>query len=122
MYRPVGQEELELIRASGDTAFQPRLPEQPVFYPVLNEDYAAQIARNWNIKFGAQRGYVTRFRVREEYLQRFEVQTVGGSQHQEYWIPAEDLSEFNRNIVGGIESYCRVRDNGSSMKKLWKVH
>lgn len=103
LYRPVGQKELELIRASGDTAFPPRLPEQPIFYPVLNEDYAAQIACNWNTKFGARRGYVTRFRVRVEYLQRFEVHTVGGSQHQEYWIPAEELSEFNHNIVGNIE-------------------
>ncbi len=103
LYRPVGHEELELIRASGDSAFPPRLPEQPIFYPVLNEDYAVQIARDWNTKFGTRRGYVTRFRVGVEYLQRFAVQTVGGSRHQEYWIPADELSEFNRHIFGSIE-------------------
>jgi hypothetical protein len=31
------------------------------------------------------------------------VKTAGGSQYQEYWIPAEDLPLFNRNIVGAIE-------------------
>ncbi len=103
LYRPVGQEELDLIRANGDTEFPPRLPEQPIFYPVLNEDYATQIARDWNTKSGARRGFVTRFRVRADYLQHFDVQTAGGAQHQEYWIPAEDLAEFNRNIVGSIE-------------------
>jgi hypothetical protein len=71
---------------------------------VLNEEYAAQIARDWNAKYNQpRRGYVTRFEVRSEFLERYEIKTVGGSIHQEYWIPAEDLSEFNRNIVGKIE-------------------
>ena len=48
LYRPVGTEELDLIRASGFSAFPPRLPEQPIFYPVLTEEYAVQIARDWN--------------------------------------------------------------------------
>ncbi|HSE21664.1 MAG TPA: hypothetical protein VLB68_08385 [Pyrinomonadaceae bacterium] len=104
LYRPVGTEELELIRASGFTAFPPRLPEQPIFYPVLNEEYTVQIARDWNARHNADRvGYVTRFAVQNEYLKNYEVQTAGGSMHQEYWIPAEDLDEFNRNIVGPIE-------------------
>ncbi len=111
LYRPVGQEELDLIRESGFMAFPPRLPAQPIFYPVLNEDYATQIARDWNAKHNAiKAGYVTRFRVKNEYLQRYEVQTVGGSLHQEYWIPAEDLPEFNRNIVGPIEVIAEYRD------------
>jgi hypothetical protein len=102
LFRPVGARELELIRETGFTAFPPRLPEQPIFYPVLNEEYAAQIARDWNAKqHGA--GYVTSFRVRNDYLSRYEVQTVGGSTHREYWIPAEALAEFNHNIVGPIE-------------------
>jgi len=46
---------------------------------------------------------VTRFQVRTEFLRRYEIKTVGSSIHQEYWIPAEDLLEFNRNIVGVIE-------------------
>ncbi|HKO97430.1 MAG TPA: hypothetical protein VJU86_10580 [Pyrinomonadaceae bacterium] len=104
LFRPVGQKELELIRQSEFTAFPPRLPEQPIFYPVLNEEYATQIARDWNAKHNEDRvGYVTRFRVRSEFLKRYRVQTVGAAVHQEYWIPAEELSEFNRNIVGRIE-------------------
>lgn len=105
LYRPVGSEELALIHASGDKAFPPRLPEQPIFYPVLNEEYATQIARDWNARHNHdRRGYVTRFAVRADYLAHYEVHTVGGSVHQEYWIPAEDLAEFNRNIVGEIET------------------
>ena len=103
LYRPVGQEELDLIKAGGYREFPPRLPEQPIFYPVLNEEYATQIARDWNTRSGQRRGYVTRFTVKTDFLARYEVQTVGGSMHQEYWIPAEDLPEFNLNIVGLIE-------------------
>ena len=103
LYRPVGQEELDLIKAGGYREFPPRLPEQPIFYPVLNEEYATQIARDWNTRSGQRRDYVTRFTVKTDFLARYEVQTVGGSMHQEYWIPAEDLPEFNLNIVGLIE-------------------
>ena len=110
LFRPVGQKELDLIEESGFTAFPPRLPEQPIFYPVLNEEYAAQIARDWNAKHNPDKvGYVTRFRVSSEYLKRYEIQTVGGSIHQEYWIPAEGLAEFNRNIVGKIEVVAEFR-------------
>src|SRR6478609_1388016 len=102
LYRPVGPKELELIRQSGNKAFPPRLPEQPIFYPVLNEEYATKIARDWNVPASGS-GYVTRFAVRADYLSRYEVQTVGSRIHQEYWIPAEELDEFNSNIVGSIE-------------------
>src|SRR3982750_4293909 len=94
LYRPVGKNELALIRESGNTRFPPRLPEQPIFYPVLNEEYAAQIARDWNAPSKGV-GYVMRFRVKAAFPQRYPVQTVGGRVHQEYWIPAEDLAEFN---------------------------
>lgn len=103
IYRPVGQQELDLIRDGGYREFPPRLPHQPIFYPVLNEEYATQIARDWNTKSGSRRGFVTRFQVRAEFLRRYQIKTVGSSIHQEYWIPAEDLPEFNRNIVGLIE-------------------
>jgi hypothetical protein len=105
LYRPVGQKELDLIGASGGTAFPPRLPFQPIFYPVLSEDYAAQIARDWNTRDAASDyvGYVTRFAVNADFLSRYAVQTVGSREHQEYWIPAEELDEFNANIVGRIE-------------------
>jgi hypothetical protein len=102
LYRPVGPKELALIKESGYKAFPPRLPEQPIFYPVLNEEYATKIARDWNVRQSGA-GYVTRFRVNSDYLSRFEVQTVGSRIHQEYWIPAEELDDFNANIVGPIE-------------------
>lgn len=104
LFRPVGKNELELIEESDFTAFPPRLPAQPIFYPVLNEEYANQIARDWNAKFNADKlGYVTKFEVNKEFLDKYETKIVGGKTHEEYWIPAEDLEEFNRNIVGNIE-------------------
>ncbi|MEO6808292.1 MAG: hypothetical protein ABI353_04185 [Isosphaeraceae bacterium] len=111
LFRPVGQKELDLIRASGFRMFPPRLSFQPIFYPVLNEQYASGIARNWNTKDEASGfvGYVTRFQVRTEFLRRYDVQTVGSSVHQEYWVPAEDLPEFNRNLVGPIEVIAEFR-------------
>ena len=78
------------------------MPEQPIFYPVLNEEYAFQIARDWNVKDSGA-GYVTRFRVRKEFVEKYPVQTVGNSTHKELWIPAEDLPGFKDNIVGEIE-------------------
>lgn len=105
LYRPVGQKELDLIAASGFRAFPPRLPHQPIFYPVLNEEYAVQIARDWNTKDAASgyAGYVTRFRVRAEFLATYDVQTVGGRSHHEYWIPAEQLDAFNAALIEPIE-------------------
>ena len=104
LIRPVGQAEMDLIENTGCRAFPPRLPHQPIFYPVLRRSYAEQIARDWNTKDprAGYAGYVTQFRVRAGFLERYSVQTVGSSDHQEYWIPAEDLAEFNENIVGGI--------------------
>jgi len=104
LFRPVGTKELALIEQSGFKAFPPRLPEQPIFYPVLNEEYASKIARDWNAKYNQdKRGYVTKFEVKADYLKNYEVQVAGGEIHEEYWIPAEELEKFNRNIVGIIE-------------------
>jgi len=102
MYRPTGPKELELVAASGWKRWPPRLPEQPIFYPVTNQEYAEQIARDWNApESGA--GFVTRFAVRAEFVARYQRQVVGGSEHTEWWIPAEDLEALNDNIVGRIE-------------------
>ncbi len=110
LYRPTGTKELALIEASDFTAFPPRLPEQPIFYPVTGEAYAAQIARDWNAKYNDDRiGYVTRFEVRRDFLDDYETKIVGGSLHEEYWIPAEDLDRFNQNIVGKIEVIAEFR-------------
>ena len=104
LFRPVGTKELELISQLNFRAFPPRLEIQPIFYPVLNEEYATQIARDWNAKYNADKvGYVTKFEVRKEFLDNYDVKIVGGAVHEEYWIPAEDLEEFNRNIVEKIE-------------------
>lgn len=102
LYRPVGPEELELVRASGFRAFPPRLAEQPIFYPVTTEAYAVQIARDWNAKASGS-GYVTRFEVKASFLARYAEQEAGGSAYREYWIPAEQLPDFNGAIVGEIE-------------------
>jgi hypothetical protein len=102
LYRPVGPVELELIRQSGFRAFPPRLPEQPIFYPVLTEDYAVKIARDWNVPASGA-GYVKRFAVLASYLAAYQPQDAGGVAHREYWIPAEDLPAFNAAVVGEIE-------------------
>jgi hypothetical protein len=102
LFRPVGPKELPLIAASGFRQFPPRLPEQPIFYPVLNEKYARQIARDWNVPASGA-GYVVRFALRRSFADRYPIKTVGASVHQELWIPAPDLSEMNSNIVGTIE-------------------
>ncbi len=102
LFRPVGPKELALLEASGWTAFPPRLPEQPIFYPVTNEEYAAEIARDWNVpSVGA--GYVTKFAVDAEFVARYPRKVVGAKLHEELWVPAQELEEFNRHIVGKIE-------------------
>jgi hypothetical protein len=104
LYRPVGSEELALIEAVQWRGFPPRLPEQPIFYPVTNEAYARQIARDWNARHNDdRRGFVTRFVVRTDFLSAYERRVVGGREHEEYWIPAEDLEAFNAAIDGRIE-------------------
>ncbi len=102
LWRPVGPQELALIEQSGMRAFPPRLPDQPIFYPVLTEEYAARIARDWNVPASGT-GYVTRFQVTRSFIERYQVQEAGGRAHLEYWIPAEDLPAFNAAIVGQIE-------------------
>ena len=103
LYRPVGLQELALIYDSGMKAFPARLPQQPIFYPVLQLEYARQTASDWNAKNGQFAGYVTQFKVEDEYISQFEKHTVGGSQHQELWIPAEEVEEFNQHIIGHIK-------------------
>ena len=104
LYRPVGLKELELIRTSGWKEFPPRLEWQPIFYPVLNETYASQIAREWNTKdeFSGYCGVVTVFDLEKDYFLKYSVQEVGGLIHQELWVPAIELAEFNAHISGGI--------------------
>lgn len=102
LYRPTGPKELELVKQSDYKKWPPRLPEQPIFYPVTNEEYAREIAVKWNVKDSAV-GYVTKFEVKKEFMDRYKIQQVGAAHHQEWWIPAEDLEALNENIVGVIE-------------------
>lgn len=113
MYRPTGAKEIALVRESGYRTWPPRLPGQPIFYPVTNQAYAAQIAAEWNVK---ETGYgcVTRFQVLKSFVDRYPVQKVGGANHTEWWIPAEDLDELNRSIVGLIEVIEEFRRNGGT--------
>ena len=105
LFRPVGKKELELIEQSGFTAFPPRLPEQPIFYPVLMEKYASEIAERWNTKDPNSGfvGYVTRFEVADDFISQYKVEQAGARYHLEYWIPSEDLPALNQHIIGPIE-------------------
>jgi hypothetical protein len=102
LYRPVNKAELELIEQSGWKRFPPRQPQQPIFYPVTNIEYARQITTEWNVPAYGN-GYVTKFDVASDYLSKFNVENVGGAIHNELWVPAEELDEFNAHIVGLIE-------------------
>ena len=102
LFRPVGPKEIELLKGSDFKRWPPRLPEQPIFYPVTNEEYAVEIASRWNVR-DSGRGFVVRFEVKRDFIARYEIHQVGSSRHKEWWIPAEDLEELNDNIVGPIE-------------------
>jgi hypothetical protein len=105
LFRPVGLHELALTWDTGMREFPPRLPHQPIFYPVTNEEYARQIARDWNTKDEKSgfAGFVTAFSVQTDYPPEFEPHIVGSSQHQELWAPSEELTSSNKAIVGRIE-------------------
>jgi hypothetical protein len=104
LFRPVGEAELRMIAAGHFRCFPPRLPHQPIFYPVLDREYATQIARDWNTTDEASgfAGWVTEFEIDEAFAARYPIQTAGARMHRELWIPAEGLDEFNRHIVGEI--------------------
>lgn len=107
----MGQAELDLIAALGWTAFPPRLSHQPIFYPVLNEEYATMIARDWNTRDPASGyvGYVVCFEVAASTADRYPVQTVGGRVCRELWVPADELDAFNKAIVGTIKLIAEYR-------------
>lgn len=102
LYRPVGDVELALVAASGWKTFPPRLPEQPIFYPVTNLAYAREIAQRWNAAEG--RGvHVVRFRVDDAALARWPVRCVGARHHTELWVSAAELGAFHAQMRGTIE-------------------
>lgn len=104
LYRPVGLKELRLIAGAGFRAFPPRLPSQPIFYPVMSIEYAREIAVAWNANDAAAEfvGFVTQFDVDDEFASRYPAKTVGAGRHKELWVPAAELAEFNQNLLGPI--------------------
>lgn len=126
LFRPVGWTEMKLIKESGFKKFPPRLEWQPVFYPVLNLEYAQQIARDWNTNdpFSGYAGYTTRFHVDQQFMSGYPVHNVGATLHDEFWIPAKDMDLFNQHIIGNIEvvdifygdKYGLIQDSGVSVK------
>jgi len=122
LYRPVGLREMELILQTDSKAFPPRLPHQPIFYPVLNFEYAEQIARDWNTKDEKSgfAGFVTQFEVDQAYASQFEIHTVGAGTHRELWIPAEELETFNQHIRGGIQLKAGYYGENFAGQKLFK--
>jgi hypothetical protein len=100
LYRPIGLQELALLWDSGMREFPQRLVQQPIFYPVVNLEYARQIARDWNTPDtnSGFAGFVTQFEVSSTYLSKFALHTAGSAAHQEYWIPARELNTFNKAI------------------------
>lgn len=121
LWRPVGIKELELIEASGWKKYPPRLSWQPIFYPVLNFDYAGQIANDWNTQDpnSGYAGFVTAFEIPTEYFQTFETQNVGGHMHNELWVPAEKLEEFNARIINGISVEAAYYGTGYSGERKY---
>lgn len=104
LYKPMGLFETRLVLESDCKEFPPRLGGQPIFYPVLNECYAIQIALEWNTtedKSGYS-GFVSEFAINSNYFKEFEIKQVGDDLHKELWIPAAMLQEFNSNIENGI--------------------
>lgn len=112
LFRPTGAAELKLVEESGWRAWPPRLPDQPIFYPVTTFDYAEKIARDWNSTRPApdNLGFVTRFEIGPDIAARYPVQDAGGKAHRELWVPAGELEAFNAGIAGRIEVVARYRD------------
>lgn len=123
LYQPVGMEELQYIRAAGWKAFPPHDPEQPLFRPVASEEYAALQAYNWNAAHNTyRRGYIVRFRLTTSFLSAYDNKIVGTPGHEEYWIPAEDLSLLNAAIQGQIEVAGTFAGEDAEYRKINETH
>jgi hypothetical protein len=75
---------------------------EAAFYPALTKQFALETTRLWKLPDWGT-GYLTRFKISAQYVRDFEVQSLSGEVYEELWVPAEELSIFNQNIVGRIE-------------------
>ena len=112
LYRPTGLKELQLVAAANMRAWPPRLPDQPIFYPVLTFPYAEKIARDWNSSGAApdNLGFVTEFEISADLAAQYPVEIAGGRDHSELWVPAEELNTFNEGILGEIKVIAAYKD------------
>lgn len=112
LFRPTGLKELVLVRDSGWASWPPRLPDQPIFYPVTTFGYAEKIARDWNSVLPApdNMGFVTEFTISEAAARRYPVEEAGGREHRELWVPAEELGWFNGELTSTIRIVSAYRD------------
>jgi hypothetical protein len=80
LYRPTGRNELRLVEAAGWRRWPPRLPDQPIFYPVTTFAYAEKIARDWNSVLPAPNnvGFVTQFEINIATASRYPAQLADG--------------------------------------------
>jgi hypothetical protein len=48
-------------------------------------------------------GYVVIFNIQQQFIEQYELQTIGYQEHYEYRIPVSHLSQFNKALIGQIE-------------------
>lgn len=119
LYRSVGPGQLKCIVDSGWQRFPPRLHWQRYFYPMLHESFAHKIASQWNVQQSGV-GYVLKFKVRKQYLDKLPIYIVGGPEHKEYRIAAQDIEELNDNIVGTIEVLATYHSESPAQQTAWQ--
>lgn len=123
LYQPVSMEELQAIKALDWKAFPAHDPEQPIFRPVVDEAFAAQLAREWNAAHTTyRRGYVVRFTVSKAFMTAYENKAAGVRGHEEYWIPPEDLSLLNAAIQGQIAIAGTFAGHDAEYRKFDETH
>ena len=108
LFHALGSDELELIKRSGWTQFPSRSREEPLFYPILTEEYATQVAKEAYVEVDGV-GWVIKSAVSTDFVRKYDVQQIGASYQREYWIPAAELADLNRHLVGPIEVLAELR-------------
>ncbi|WP_437206646.1 hypothetical protein [Planctomicrobium sp. SH664] len=103
LYCSVGQPELDFIAGAGWVRLPLSQKGMATFTPVLSEAYAIRIAREQTRRANSEyAGYVLRFHVEKEYLERLEFREAGGRGFREFVIPEREHERFNAHLVGEI--------------------